>query len=541
MKVNEIYTAPITGMSAESEGIARVDGEAVFVPGAIVGETCRFRIVNIGKSCAHGVLKEVVEPSPHRIEPDCPFYKKCGGCDYRHMDYEMECACKRQRVYDALTRIGGVEPFELEIVGAETTRGYRNKVQYPVREQNGRSAAGFFSAGTHRVTEVTHCLIQPNCADRVRGAVLRWMEQYRIRAYEETTHSGYVRQIYLRVGAVSGEVLVCIVANCESLPKKKALCACLRESVPEVSSIVVSYNQKRGNTVLGDRYETLYGSGMLEDTLCGLRFRLSVPAFYQVNHDQAERLYRKALEYAALRKDETALDLYCGSGTITLCLAREAKSVIGVELVAEAIEDAKENARRNGIENAEFYCMDAGAAAQKFAQAGQKPDVIVVDPPRKGLSEDVIEAITRMAPERLVYVSCDPATLARDVRRLSPRYRFRKAEALDLFPRCKHVETVCLLSKLSDAKHHVEVELNLDEMDLTSAESKATYEEIKAYVQEHAGLNVSKLYIAQTKRKCGIIERENYNLPKSEDSRQPQCPPEKEAAIKEALKHFGMI
>lgn len=317
--------------------------------------------------------------------------------------------------------------------------------------------------------------------------------------------------------------------------------AILRE-VPQTAGIVVSYNEKRGNTILGDRFETLYGSDTIEDTLCGLRFRLSARSFYQVNHDQAERLYDGAVRLAGLTEKDSVLDLYCGAGTITLCLARHAGKAYGVEIIDAAIRDARENAARNGLENTEFFCADAGEAALEFARRGVKLDVIVVDPPRKGVSRDVIAAMLEMAPKRIVYVSCDPATLARDVKLLREGgYALTHAEAFDLFPRCAHVETVCLLSKLSDAKHHVEVELNLDEMDLTSAESKATYDEIKAYVREHAGLNVSKLYIAQTKRKCGIIERENYNLPKSEDSKQPQCPPEKEAAIKDALKRFGMI
>lgn len=448
MNVHDIYTAPITGMTSDGAGVARVDGEAVFVPGAIVGEVCRFRIVNIGKTCAHGKLLKIETASPHRIVPDCPYYEKCGGCDYRHMDYEMECEVKRQRVYDALTRIGGVEPFDLAITGATETEGYRNKVQYPVQSQNGRPAAGFYAGGTHRVTPIDHCRIQPECADRARRAVLDWMEQFRIRAYDETVHSGYVRHIYLRQGAVSGQVLCCIVANCDDLPRKKELKAALLAALPELTTLVISYNTKKGNTVLGDRYETLYGDGTIEDTLCGLTFRLSAPAFYQVNHDQAERLYAKALSFAALTGQETVLDLYCGTGTITLCLARQAKQAIGVEIVPAAIEDAKQNALRNSVENAEFYCMDAGTAAKKFAESGTRPDVIVVDPPRKGLSPDVIEAIEDMAPQRLVYVSCDPATLARDVKLLTAGgYRFETAEAFDLFPRCKHVESVVLMSR----------------------------------------------------------------------------------------------
>ena len=367
------------------------------------------------------------------------------------------------------------------------------------------------------------------------------MEQYHIRAYDEQTHTGYIRHIYIRFGAESGQILVCIVANCAKLPKKKQLVAALLAAEPGITTIVFSPNTKKGNTVLGTEFHPLYGDGTITDTLCGLQFRLSAPAFYQVNHAQAERLYEKAVQLAGLTGNETVLDLYCGTGTITLCLARHAKKAIGVEIVPQAIEDAKFNAAQNGMENAEFFCMDAGQAAKMLADRRTRPDVIVVDPPRKGVSADVIEAISAMAPQRVVYVSCDPATLARDLKLLTAAgYTLQTAEAFDLFPRCAHVETVCLLSKLQ-GKEHIEIEVKMDELDLTSAESKATYEEIKAYVLEHTGLKVSSLYIAQVKQKYGIIERENYNKPKSEDAKQPQCPPEKEAAIIEALRYYGMI
>ena len=451
MNVQDQYTVTVTGLTAEGAGVARIDGQAVFVPGTIPGEICRIRIVNIGKACAHGVLIQVEQPSPHRIEPDCPFFGRCGGCDYRFMDYEMELSCKRQRIIDALTRIGGVEISDLPIHGAAETDGYRNKVQFPVQTQNGKTAAGFYQAGTHRVIPVKSCKLQPPCAEAVRAAVLRWMEKNRVSAYDETAHRGCVRHIYLRRGAVSGQLMVCLCANCDSLPKKKQLVAVLTGAVPEVTTIVISYNQKRGNTVLGDRFETLYGEGTIEDTLCGLRFRLSPAAFYQVNHDQAERLYEKAAEFAALTKNDTVLDLYCGTGTITLRLAKQAGKAVGVELVPQAIMDAKRNAERNGIGHAEFYCMDAGEAAAAFAEKGEKPDVIVVDPPRKGISREVISAMLRMSPARLVYVSCDPATLARDVKLLTEGgYRLQSAEAFDLFPRCAHVETVVLMSRIKE-------------------------------------------------------------------------------------------
>ena len=447
MNCQEIYSVNIEAGAVDGRGIARIDGQVVFVPGGILGERCRVRIVNIGKTAAHAELLAVEESSPHRIQPDCPYFPRCGGCDFRHMDYELELELKRQRVLDALTRIGGYTLNALPITGAAQQEGYRNKVQYPVQTQSGKPAAGFFSAGTHRVIPIAHCRIQPGCADFVRSEVLTWMRDFRIPAYDERTHTGLIRHIYLRCGAVSGELLVCLTGNGPELPHAQELADRLQRKLPAMHSLVYSPNCKRGNTILGNSFQTIYGPGWIEDTLCGLQFRLSPAAFYQVNHDQAERLYEKTLEFAALTGKETVLDLYCGTGTITLCLARAAGRAIGVELVPQAIEDAKENAVRNGLtERAEFHCMDAGQAAQMFAARGEHPEVIVVDPPRKGVSPDVIEAIAAMAPARVVYVSCDPATLARDIARLHGHgYELQAAEAFDLFPRCAHVETAALL------------------------------------------------------------------------------------------------
>ena len=447
-----IETATIDG-----SGVARVDGQVVFVPGALPGERCSVRIAHVGRSAVFAQLLSVLTPSAHRVEPDCPYFSLCGGCALRHMDYEQELALKQAHVQSCLTRIGGQTISALPITGAAQTDGYRNKVQFPVQEQDGRPVAGFFSGKTHWVIPVRHCRIQPDCADAIRGAVLAWMEQYHIRAYDEQTHTGYIRHIYIRFGAESGQILVCIVANCAQLPKKKQLVAALLAAEPGITTIVFSPNTKKGNTVLGTEFHPLYGDGTITDTLCGLQFRLSAPAFYQVNHAQAERLYEKAVQLAGLTGNETVLDLYCGTGTITLCLARHAKKAIGVEIVPQAIEDAKFNAAQNGMENAEFFCMDAGQAAKMLADRRTRPDVIVVDPPRKGVSADVIEAISAMAPQRVVYVSCDPATLARDLKLLTAAgYTLQTAEAFDLFPRCAHVETVCLLSK-RNAKQHIEV------------------------------------------------------------------------------------
>ena len=541
LKKNEIYRAAVSGFTSEGLGVCRVEGCAVFVPNAAPGEEYDLRIVHIGKNAAHGRIEKIITRSPHRVNRLCPYAKQCGGCDFWHLDYATECEIKAQRVTDALDRLGGQHLFGVSIAGASTCEGYRNKAQYPVAPGKSGPAAGFFKKGTHEVIEVARCRIQPSCADAAKDAVLDYMRQNGVSAYDETTHSGLVRHIYVRPAAATGEVMACLVVNGSRLPQEEALVSLLRERVPGLKSVILNTNTRPGNAVLGEAQRTLWGADAIEDVLCGLRFRISPKSFYQVNRAQAEVLYGKALAAAGLTGCERVLDLYCGTGTITLCLAAGAKEAVGVELSEAAIRDAEENARRNGVSNVRFFCADAGEAAQRLCAEGAQPDVIVVDPPRKGLSADVIDAIVQMSPQRVVYVSCDPATLARDVKLLTAQgYLLRTAEAVDMFPRCSHVETICLLSKLN-AKQHIEINLDMDELDLTDAEKKATYQEIKDYVLEHSGLKVSSLYIAQVKQRCGIIERENYNKPKSEDAKQPQCPPDKEKAIKEALTHFGMI
>ena len=528
-----IETATIDG-----SGVARVDGQVVFVPGALPGERCSVRIAHVGRSAVFAQLLSVLTPSVHRVEPDCPYFPLCGGCALRHMDYEQELALKQAHVQSCLTRIGGQTISALPITGAAQTNGYRNKVQFPVQEQDGCPVAGFFSGKTHRVIPVRHCRIQPDCADAIRGAVLAWMEQYHIRAYDEQTHTGYIRHIYIRFGAESGQILVCIVANCAQLPKKKQLVAALLAAEPGITTIVFSPNTKKGNTVLGTEFHPLYGDGTITDTLCGLQFRLSAPAFYQVNHAQAERLYEKAVQLAGLTGNETVLDLYCGTGTITLCLARHAKKAIGVEIVPQAIEDAKFNAAQNGMENAEFFCMDAGQAAKMLVDRRTRPDVIVVDPPRKGVSADVIEAISAMAPQRVVYVSCDPATLARDLKLLTAAgYTLQTAEAFDLFPRCAHVETVVLLSRETNP---LTVEVRM-EVETGEVKEHPTYKRIQEYVQEKYGFKVHTAYIAEVKRMVGLDMHKAPNAVEQRKHEYHPCPPEKVEAIKEALRHIGLI
>lgn len=527
----------IDGYASDGAGVARLDGMVVFVQGGIRGEACDVRLTHVGRSALWGRVEEVVNPSPARIFPRCLHYTKCGGCQFRHMNYAEELEAKRIRVEDALRRLGGAEIHVSAILGAEQVDRYRNKAQFPVAKG---PRIGFYRPRSHDVIDVDDCLLQGEAAARLRGAVKEWMAEYSIPAYNERTFTGLVRHVYVRTNR-AGRSLCCLLVNGRGVPREVELVRALRRAEPNLAGIVLGVNEKHNNVILGDSYRTLWGEDFLSDTLCGLTFRLSVPSFYQVNQAQTEVLYGKALEFAGLTGAETVLDLYCGIGTISLVMARKAGMVWGAEVVPQAVDDAIANARRNHIENARFLCADAGEAARYLEGEGVRPDVVCVDPPRKGLAEDVVDTIADMGPERVVYVSCDPGTLGRDVKRFAGRgYTLKKAVAVDMFPRTAHVETVVLLSKLN-TKQHIEVELNLDELDLTSAESKATYEEIKAYVLEHTGLKVSHLYIAQVKQKYGIIERENYNKPKSENAKQPKCPPEKEAAITEALKFFGMI
>ena len=444
---NQIYEAVITDYTAEGQGVAHVEGCAVFIPNAIAGERVTVRIEKARKTWAAGKIVQILEKSPHRVNRECEVAKLCGGCDFWHMDYEEETRLKADRVKQCLNRIGGESLETLPILSAPSCHGYRNKAQYPVAAKKGRAFAGFFRAGTHDVVENRRCLILPAETDAVKDAVMDYVNQYRVSVYDETAHRGLLRHIYVRRGAVSGQVLVCLVCNGEKLPKVEQLLNRLQK-IPGFTTLVLSVNTQKGNAVLGDRFITLYGPGYIEDTLCGLTFRLSPRSFYQVNHHQAERLYEAAISQAEITKDDLVLDLYCGVGTITLAMAGAAGKVIGVEVIPQAVEDAKDNAVRNGIENAEFFCGDAGQAALELEKNGIRPDVVVVDPPRKGLNGDTVEALHRMAPRRIVYVSCDPATLARDVALLKEKgFALKNAMAADLFPRCAHVESVVTLSR----------------------------------------------------------------------------------------------
>ena len=547
LQKNQILTLRIERLSSDGSGVAHsADGEAVFVPGTAPGDEARVRIVKDCGRYAFGILDELLTPSPDRVSVDCLVAGPCGGCSLRHLDYAAELRAKQESVLDAFRRIGGLEVPVLDILPSPEVDRYRNKVQFPVGvDKNGVPCIGFYAGRTHRIVPCPDCKLQPSVLNEIGNALCAFFAQQGIRPYDEQSGKGLVRHIFLRRGAHSGQIMVCLVCTRAKLPHAEQLCTALRGQFPAISTILLNVNAKNTNVILGSENHILYGPGYIEDTLCGVPVRLGPLSFYQVNTLAAERLYGVAAQYAQLTPDDTLLDLYCGMGTIGLSMAEQCRELIGVEIVPEAIESAKANAARMGeavAAKSRFFCADAGQAATQLAAEGLHPDIVMLDPPRKGCDEATLSAVVRMAPRRVVYVSCNPATAARDAAWLEKNgYHTEKVQPVDLFPRTKHCETVVLLSKGEVDSKKIRVEFSLEDMDMSEFQDGATYTQIKDYVLEHSGLKVSNLYISQIKRKCGIEVGKNYNLPKSEDSRQPMCPPEKEKAIREAFKYFGMI
>lgn len=468
--------------------------------------------------------------------------KNCGGCPLLGLDYAEQLKQKEATVKKLLGKYGPVNAIR----GMENPYHYRNKVISTFTTGwGGKLTSGIYAANSHKVLPVERCLLQDEVLDKTMEAVRAAANACRYQPYDEDKGTGLVRHCLLRRGVATGQVMVVLVTAQAVLPGAKnfvrALLAEAEKRGVTVTTVVQNVNPRKTSVVLGDAEKVLYGKGYILDTLCGKTYALSPRSFYQINHSQTEVLYGLAVEAAHLTGKEVVLDAYCGIGTIGLTAADQAKQVVGVELNRDAVQDAIGNAKHNGVKNARFFAADATRWISEAAAAGERADVIFMDPPREGSTPQFIESVARMAPKRVVYVSCNPETLARDLALLTKKgYRVESSTPVDMFPQTEHIETVCLLSKLN-AKQHIEVDIHMDELDLTDAEKKATYSEIKEYVLEHTGLKVSSLYIAQVKQKCGIIERENYNKPKSDDAKQPQCPPDKEKAIKEALKHFGMI
>ncbi len=448
LRKNEIYTVTIDSYSSDAAGICHINGCSVFVPKTIPGEIWEIKILKVLKDRAYGKGIRLIEASSFRAEIHCPHYGKCGGCDSLHIDYEEELRFKLSKVNDCLGRIGKQSVMADEIIGSENISYYRNKAILAVGELDGQAVAGFYRERSHQIIPISGCLLQDDLSRSASAAVTDFMNRHKIPAYNEQNGKGIVRHIFTRRAVNSNDKMLCIVAKKGFGDKTQALVEYLKAQCPGITSIVLNINKSSGNTVLSGDFYTLWGKDFITDTLCGHSFEIAPQAFFQINPPQAERLYNKALEYTQLSKDELAFDLYCGAGTISLCLAEKAGNVIGAEIVPEAIENAKENALKNGIRNVKFICTDAGKAALMLHEQGLKPDVVVVDPPRKGMYEDAVKAVASMSPQRIVYVSCDPATLSRDILRFeSLGYKLSKVSAVDMFPRTKHVEAVALMLK----------------------------------------------------------------------------------------------
>ena len=540
---NDLVTLEIEDCGIDGEGIGKADGFTVFVKDAVIGDTVTAKIIKAKKNYGYGRLMEVLKPSPYRVEPKCEFARQCGGCQLQALSYDQQLVFKTNKVKGHLERIGGFTDIPMEpIIGMDELFHYRNKAQFPVgRNKEGKIVTGFYAGRTHNIIENRDCALGVAENKEVLDRVIAHMEKYGIEPYNEATGKGLVRHVLIRYGYFTKEVMVCLILNGNKIPKEEQLVKSLCE-IPGMTSITINVNKKHSNVILGEEIRLLWGQEYITDRIGDISYQISPLSFYQVNPMQTQKLYAKALEYADLHGQETVWDLYCGIGTISLFLAQKAKFVRGVEIVPAAIENAKENAKLNGLENTEFFVGKAEEVLpREYKKNGVYADVIVVDPPRKGCDETLLETMVEMNPERIVYVSCDSATLARDLKYLCERgYELRKVCPVDQFGMTIHVETVVLLSQ-QKPDDTIEIDLDLDELDATSAELKATYQEIKDYVLKEFGLKVSSLYISQVKRKCGIEVGENYNLPKSENARVPQCPKEKEEAIKAALKYFAMI
>lgn len=554
MRKNDIVELEISSVSNLGCGVGRIPdtdadgGMVVFVPGAVSGDRVRAKIIKVTKSYCAARLEEVLKPSAEREDTSfCPAPASCGGCAYRFLKYESELELKRETVRSEFRKAGldGVEVspvlYAADADGVPKTRGCRNKAQYRFVSTKSGIRAGFYASGTHRVAGYEDCSLHPAVFRDIAVWFCRCADRYGLSVYSEETGRGLLRHLYLRRGEGSGELEVTVVINGDELPHGSEIARELAGAFPEVSGVLININRGNTNVITGREYRTLYGKPYLTDIFCGMELEISPAAFYQVNHDAAELLCRTAAGLLGdSAEDLRLLDLYCGIGTIGLSMSGLCRELCGVEIVPEAVECARRNAARNGIGNAKFVCADSAAGAEELLfAAGFKPDVVVLDPPRKGCSPELIDALFRAGIEKIIYISCNPATLARDVSRLCALgYTPGSVTPVDLFPRTGHVETVCLLESAKNLPH-ISFTVNMEDLPRPTRKS-ATYDEIKAYVSEKHGLKVSSLYIAQIKEKHGLKERENYNIGNGK-SKELVCPPEKEQAILDAFKHFGMI
>ncbi len=553
---NDLVTLEIEDCGIDGEGIGKADGFTVFVKDAVIGDTVTAKIIKAKKNYGYGRLMEVLKPSPHRVEPKCEFARQCGGCQLQALSYDQQLVFKTNKVKGHLERIGGFTDIPMEpIIGMDELFHYRNKAQFPVgRNKEGKIVTGFYAGRTHNIIENRDCALGVAENKEVLDRVIAHMEKYGIEPYNEATGKGLVRHVLIRYGYFTKEVMVCLILNGNKIPKEELLVKSLCE-IPGMTSITINVNKKHSNVILGEEIRLLWGQEYITDRIGDISYQISPLSFYQVNPMQTQKLYAKALEYADLHGEETVWDLYCGIGTISLFLAQKAKFVRGVEIVPAAIENAKENAKLNGLENTEFFVGKAEEVLpREYKKNGVYADVIVVDPPRKGCDETLLETMIEMNPERIVYVSCDSATLARDLKYLCERgYELRKVCPVDQFGMTVHVETVVLLShKKPDGHINVKVEFGegegkvpLDNIAKRAEEYKpkerVTYKMIKEYIEAKYGFKVHTAYIAEVKRDLGLPM---YDAPNAvEELKQPRKHPtaEKVEAIKDALKHFEVI
>ena len=580
MEKGQILELTIEDMSQEGKGIGKADGFAVFVDGAVVGDRVRIQLQKVKKRYGFGKLLEILEESPSRIESFCEHQEECGGCPYGHLSYDAQLALKEKQVRDKLERLGGItDPVVYPIMAMEEPFRYRNKASMPVSTgglitlKGGiarpvhEPRVGFFGARSHEVADCSDCWLQSEPAMAAAEALRQFMVEDHITSYDPRWEKGLMRHMIVRTAAGTGQVMVILVINGKAIPNAQKLVEMLDEAIYNVpvyddgpmagvefslESVVINVNKSKNldGPILGEECITIAGKPTITEEVSGMKFEISPLSFYQVNREQMVKLYDKVLEYADLKGGETVLDLYCGVGTIGLFCAREMEKkaresaaepgqVIGIESIKGAVLDANRNATINGIVNARYVC---GKAEEELPKMMVQADVAILDPPRAGCDERLLEAIVKAEPEKIVYVSCDPATLARDIGFLTENgYRFVEATPVDMFPWTGHVETVVLLSKGEIDSKKIRVEFSLEDMDTSGFQQGATYEQIKGRVLEQTGLKVSSLYISQIKRKCGLEVGQSYNLSKKENAKQPQCPPEKEKAIREAMKYFGMI
>ncbi|HGR2302205.1 TPA: 23S rRNA (uracil(1939)-C(5))-methyltransferase RlmD [Streptococcus pneumoniae] len=542
LKKNDIVEVEIVDLTHEGAGVAKVDGLVFFVENALPSEKILMRVLKVNKKIGFGKVEKYLVQSPHRNQDLDLAYLRSGIADLGHLSYPEQLKFKTKQVKDSLYKIAGIADVEVaETLGMEHPVKYRNKAQVPVRRVNGVLETGFFRKNSHNLMPLEDFFIQDPVIDQVVVALRDLLRRFDLKPYDEKEQSGLIRNLVVRRGHYSGQIMVVLVTTRPKVFRVDQLIEQVIKQFPEIVSVMQNINDQNTNAIFGKEWRTLYGQDYITDQMLGNDFQIAGPAFYQVNTEMAEKLYQTAIDFAELKKDDVVIDAYSGIGTIGLSVAKHVKEVYGVELIPEVVENSKKNAQLNNISNAHYVCDTAENAMKNWLKDGIQPTVILVDPPRKGLTESFIKASAQTGADRIAYISCNVATMARDIKLYQELgYELKKVQPVDLFPQTHHVETVALLSKL-DVDKHISVEIELDEMNLTSAESKATYAQIKEYVWNKFELKVSTLYIAQIKKKCGIELREHYNKSKKDKQIIPQCTPEKEEAIMDALRHFKMI